>query len=72
MRDEIDDVAGRLDDIAERLADLSIELLQSALADTDSADERSRLERSVTRARRAAHKAATILRESAGAVDDDS
>lgn len=74
MNDEIAELADRLDDTAERLAELSIELLQGALADADTSDERSRLERSVTRARRATIKAASILREStgAGALDDDS
>ena len=67
MQDEITELADRLDDTAERLAELSIELLQGALADADTSDERSRLERSVTRARRATIKAASILRESTGA-----
>ena len=66
MNDEIAELADRLDDTAERLAELSIELLQGALADADTSDERSRLERSVTRARRATIKAASILRESTG------
>ena len=66
MNDEIAELADRLDDTAERLAELSIELLQGALADADTSDERSRLERSVTRARRATIKAASILRESVG------
>lgn len=64
MHDEVTELADRLDDTAERLAELSIELLQGALADADTSDERSRLERSVTRARRATIKAASILRES--------
>jgi len=67
MNDEIAELADRLDDTAERLAELSIELLQGALADADTSDQRSRLERSVTRARRATIKAASILRESMGA-----
>ena len=67
MNDEINELANRLDDTAERLAELSIELLQGALADADTSEARSRLERSVTRARRATHKAASILRESIGA-----
>ena len=66
MHDEITELADRLDDTAERLAELSIELLQGALADADTSDERSQLERSVTRARRATVKAASILRESTG------
>ncbi len=66
MHDEITELADRLDDTAERLAELSIELLQGALADADTSGERSRLERSVTRARRATIKAASILRESVG------
>ncbi|WP_419864549.1 hypothetical protein [Candidatus Poriferisodalis sp.] len=66
MHDEVTELADRLDDTAERLAELSIELLQGALADADTSDERSRLERSVTRARRATIKAASILRESVG------
>ena len=66
MNDEIAELADRLDDTAERLAELSIELLQGALADADTSDQRARLERSVTRARRATHKAASILRESMG------
>ena len=66
MHDEITELADRLDDTAERLAELSIELLQGALADADTSNERSRLERSVTRARRATIKAASILRESVG------
>ncbi|WP_419909299.1 hypothetical protein [Candidatus Poriferisodalis sp.] len=69
MYDEITELADRLDDTAERLAELSIELLQGALADADTSDERSRLERSVTRARRATVKAASILRESTGASE---
>ena len=69
MNDEISSIADRLDDTAERLAELSIELLQGALADADTSDERARLERKVTRARRATIKAASILRESTG-VDD--
>ena len=69
MHDEILELAERLDDTAERLAELSIELLQGALADADTSDERARLERSVTRARRATHKAASILRESTAASD---
>ncbi len=67
MHDEITELADRLDDMAERLAELSIELLQGALADADTSDHRARLERSVTRARRATIKAASILRESTGA-----
>ncbi|MDE0136802.1 MAG: hypothetical protein OXM54_18420 [Acidimicrobiaceae bacterium] len=67
MNDEIAELADRLDDTAERLAELSIELLQGALADADTSDQRARLERSVTRARRATIKAASILRESMGA-----
>ena len=66
MNDEISEMAERLDDTAERLAELSIELLQGALADADTSDQRARLERSVTRARRATIKAASILRESVG------
>ena len=66
MNDEISSLADRLDDTAERLAELSIELLQGALADADTSDERARLERKVTRARRATLKAAAILRESVG------
>ncbi|MDE0499355.1 MAG: hypothetical protein OXH86_18610 [Acidimicrobiaceae bacterium] len=69
MNDEIAELADRLDDTAERLAELSIELLQGALADADTSDQRSRLERSVTRARRATIKAASILRESMGASE---
>lgn len=69
MNDEIIELADRLDDTAERLAELSIELLQGALADADVSDTRARLERSVTRARRATIKAASILRESTGAGD---
>ncbi|WP_419856268.1 hypothetical protein [Candidatus Poriferisodalis sp.] len=69
MNDEIAELADRLDDTAERLAELSIELLQGALADADTSDQRARLERSVTRARRATHKAASILRESMGASE---
>ena len=69
MNDEITELADRLDDTAERLAELSIELLQGALADADTSEARSRLERSVTRARRATIKAASILRESTGASD---
>ena len=69
MNDEISSIADRLDDTAERLAELSIELLQGALADADTSDERARLERQVTRARRATIKAASILRESTGADD---
>ena len=69
MNDEITELADRLDDTAERLAELSIELLQGALADADTSEARSRLERSVTRARRATIKAASILRESTGALD---
>ena len=67
MNDEIAELADRLDDTAEQLAELSIELLQGALADADASDQRARLERSVTRARRATLKAASILRESMGA-----
>lgn len=70
MNDEITELADRLDDTAEQLAELSIELLQGALADADSSEARSRLERSVTRARRATIKAATILRESVGPSAD--
>ncbi len=70
MHDEITELADRLDGTAERLAELSIELLQGALADADTSDERSRLERSVTRARRATIKAASILRESTRADVD--
>lgn len=69
MNDEIAELADRLDDTAERLAELSIELLQGALADADTSDQRARLERSVTRARRATIKAASILRESTGASE---
>lgn len=69
MNDEIAELAYRLDDTAERLAELSIELLQGALADADTSDQRARLERSVTRARRATIKAASILRESMGASE---
>ena len=69
VNDEINQLADRLDDTAEQLAELSIELLQGALADADTSDARSRLERSVTRARRATIKAAAILRESTGASD---
>lgn len=69
MNDEITELADRLDDTAEQLAELSIELLQGALADADTSDQRSRLERSVTRARRATIKAASILRESMGASE---
>lgn len=69
MNDEISSIADRLDDTAERLAELSIELLQGALADADTSDERARLERKVTRARRATIKAASILRESVGESD---
>ncbi|MCY3586741.1 MAG: hypothetical protein OXF61_06440 [Acidimicrobiaceae bacterium] len=69
MNDEIAELADRLDDTAERLAELSIELLQGALADADTSDQRARLERSVTRARRATIKAASILRESMGASE---
>ena len=69
MNDEISSLADRLDDTAERLAELSIELLQGALADADTSDDRARLERKVTRARRATIKAASILRESAGEPD---
>ncbi len=69
MNDEIAELADRLDDTAERLAELSIELLQGALADADTSDERARLERRITRARRATHKAASILRESMGASE---
>lgn len=67
MHDEIIELAERLDGTAERLAELSIELLQGALADADTSEARSRLERSVTRARRSTIKAASILRESTGA-----
>ena len=69
MNDEITELADRLDDIAERLAELSIELLQGALADADTSEARSQLERKVTRARRATIKAASILRESVGPSD---
>ncbi|MDE0322173.1 MAG: hypothetical protein OXI97_20070 [Acidimicrobiaceae bacterium] len=69
MNDEIAELADRLDDTAERLAELSIELLQGALADADTSDQRAWLERSVTRARRATIKAASILRESMGASE---
>ena len=69
MNDEISSIADRLDDTVERLAELSIELLQGALADADTSDERARLERKVTRARRATIKAASILRESVGESD---
>ncbi|WP_420439935.1 hypothetical protein [Candidatus Poriferisodalis sp.] len=69
MNDEINQLADRLDDTAEQLAELSIELLQGALADADTSDARSKLERSVTRARRATIKAAAILRESTGGSD---
>ncbi len=69
MNDEIAELADRLDDTAERLAEISIELLQGALADADTSDQRARLERSVTRARRATIKAASILRESTGAPE---
>lgn len=69
MNDEIAELADRLDETAERLAELSIELLQGALADADTSDQRARLERSVTRARRATIKAASILRESMGASE---
>ena len=48
VNDEINQIADRLDDTAEQLAELSIELLQGALADADTSDARSRLERSVT------------------------
>ena len=69
MHDEISSIADRLDDVSEQLAEVAIELLQGALADADTRDARSRLERSVTRARRATVKAASILRESVGASD---
>ena len=69
MNDEISSIADRLEDTAERLAELGIELLQGALADADTSDERARLERKVTRARRATIKAASILRESVGESD---
>ena len=69
MNDEINQLADRLDDTAEQLAELSIELLQGALADADTSDARSKLERSVTRARRATIKAAAILREATGGSD---
>ena len=69
MNDEISSIADRLDETAERLAEVSIELLQGALADADTSDERARLERKVTRARRATIKAASILRESVGGSD---
>ncbi len=70
VHDEIAELAERLEDAAERLAEVSIELLQGALADADTSDQRSRLERSVTRARRATLKAAEILRESAMSRDE--
>ena len=69
MNDEITELADRLDDTAERLAELSIELLQGALADADTSEARSQLERKVTRARRATVKAASILRESVSPSD---
>ncbi len=69
MHDEISAIADRLDDVSEQLAEVAIELLQGALADADTSDARSRLERSVTRARRATIKAASILRESVGPSD---
>lgn len=68
MHDEITQIADRLDDVSEQLAEIAIELLQGALADADTSESRSRLERSVTRARRATIKAASILRESTGAA----
>ena len=70
MHDEILGLADQLDDTAERLAELSIELLQGALADADMSQARAQLERSVTRARRATHKAAAILRASLEAPED--
>ena len=69
MNDEMAELADRLDDTAERLAELSIELLQAALADADTSEVRSHLERKVTRARRATIKAASILRESVAPLD---
>ena len=71
MNDEITELADRLDDTAERLAEVAIELLQGALADADTSDARARLERSVTRARRATIKAVSILRESIGPSDSN-
>ncbi|WP_419841298.1 hypothetical protein [Candidatus Poriferisodalis sp.] len=71
MNDEIAELADQLDAAAERLAELSIELLQGALADADTSQARAQLERSVTRARRATHKAAAILRAAVRPTVDD-
>jgi hypothetical protein len=60
--DELSDIAGTLTRIAEQLTDLAIDRLRAAMDSNDpSGDESARLERRITRARRAVEKAAALL-----------
>ena len=62
MDDELSEIAGALTQIAEQLTDLAIDRLRAAMdGDDPSADESARLERRITRARRAVEKAAALL-----------
>ena len=58
------DLAERLEAIVEELDELSFDLLQQAVA--DGATQRPAADRSLTQARRAAEKAAVLLRQLAG------
>jgi hypothetical protein len=60
-QDRFDDLADRLEAIVGELDELSFDLLQQAVA--DGATQRPAADRSLTQARRAVEKAATLLRQ---------
>lgn len=60
---ELGSLADEVEALAERVADRALELLRAAVA--DGRDDAARLEKVVTRARRALEKAASLLRGAA-------
>ena len=66
MNEKLDAISDQLRVISEDLADIAIEALREAIDDKDFSGKRPEVEKRVSRARRAADKAAGILNESSG------
>ena len=60
MRNRLEDLAARLETVVAELDELSFDVLQQAVA--DGATARPAVDRTLTQARRAAEKAAQLLR----------